>query len=277
MAKKKMTIPDFKKFKAEGRKFAYTTAYDYTMATIVDESEVEIILVGDSLAMCILGRNSTVGVTMDDMNHHIKPVVLGAPNTFVVGDMPFGSYNQSPEQAIANASRMLMETGCDAIKLEGGATMAPTIRRLVDAGVPVMGHIGLTPQTASSMGGFKVQGGTPESAAELLRAAKAIEEAGAFSLVVECVPNSVGKALVEALTIPVLGIGAGVDVDCQVLVSYDLLGMYNGFKPKFVKHFANIRQQMVAGLNQFHEESVTGTFPDESTSFNKPVEIPKLY
>ncbi len=277
MAKKKMTIPDFKKFKAEGRKFAYTTAYDYTMATSVDESEVEIILVGDSLAMCILGRNSTVGVTMDDMIHHIKPVVLGAPNTFVVGDMPFGSYNQSPEQAIANASRMLMETGCDAIKLEGGATMAPTIRRLVDAGVPVMGHIGLTPQTASSMGGFKVQGGTPESAAELLRAAKAIEEAGAFSLVVECVPNSVGKALVEALTIPVLGIGAGVDVDCQVLVSYDLLGMYNGFKPKFVKHFANIRQQMVAGLNQFHEESVTGTFPDESTSFNKPVEIPKLY
>ncbi len=277
MAKKKMTIPDFKKFKAEGRKFAYTTAYDYTMATIVDESEVEIILVGDSLAMCILGRNSTVGVTMDDMIHHIKPVVLGAPNTFVVGDMPFGSYNQSPEQAIANASRMLMETGCDAIKLEGGATMAPTIRRLVDAGVPVMGHIGLTPQTASSMGGFKVQGGTPESAAELLRAAKAIEEAGAFSLVVECVPNSVGKALVEALTIPVLGIGAGVDVDCQVLVSYDLLGMYNGFKPKFVKHFANIRQQMVAGLNQFHEESVAGTFPDESTSFNKPVEIPKLY
>lgn len=277
MAKKKMTIPDFKKFKAEGRKFAYTTAYDYTMATIVDESEVEIILVGDSLAMCILGRNSTVGVTMEDMIHHIKPVVLGAPNTFVVGDMPFGSYNQSPEQAIANASRMLMETGCDAIKLEGGATMAPTIRRLVDAGVPVMGHIGLTPQTASSMGGFKVQGGTPESAAELLRAAKAIEEAGAFSLVVECVPNSVGKALVEALTIPVLGIGAGVDVDCQVLVSYDLLGMYNGFKPKFVKHFANIRQQMVAGLNQFHEESVAGTFPDESTSFNKPVEIPKLY
>ncbi len=277
MAKKKMTIPDFKKFKAEGRKFAYTTAYDYTMATIVDESEVEIILVGDSLAMCILGRNSTVGVTMEDMIHHIKPVVLGAPNTFVVGDMPFGSYNQSPEQAIANASRMLMETGCDAIKLEGGATMAPTIRRLVDAGVPVMGHIGLTPQTASSMGGFKVQGGTPESAAELLRAAKAIEEAGAFSLVVECVPNSVGKALTEALTIPVLGIGAGADVDCQVLVSYDLLGMYNGFKPKFVKHFANIRQQMVAGLNQFHEESVAGTFPDESTSFNKPVEIPKLY
>lgn len=277
MAKKKMTIPDFKKFKAEGRKFAYTTAYDYTMATIVDESEVEIILVGDSLAMCILGRNSTVGVTMEDMIHHIKPVVLGAPNTFVVGDMPFGSYNQSPEQAIANASRMLMETGCDAIKLEGGATMAPTIRRLVDAGVPVMGHIGLTPQTASSMGGFKVQGGTPESAAELLRAAKAIEEAGAFSLVVECVPNSVGKALMEALTIPVLGIGAGVDVDCQVLVSYDLLGMYNGFKPKFVKHFANIRQQMVASLNQFHEESVAGTFPDESTSFNKPVEIPKLY
>ena len=277
MAKTKMTIPDFKKYKAEGRKFAYTTAYDYTMASIVDESDVEIILVGDSLAMCILGRNSTVGVTMDDMIHHIKPVVLGAPHTFVVGDMPFGSYNQSPEQAIANASRMLMETNCDAIKLEGGSEMAPTIRRLVDAGIPVMGHIGLTPQTASSMGGFKVQGGTPESAAELLRAAKAIEAAGAFSLVVECVPSSVGKALTEELSIPVLGIGAGPDVDCQVLVSYDLLGMYNGFKPKFVKHFANIRQQMVEGLNQFHAESVAGTFPDRETSFNKEVEIPKLY
>lgn len=277
MAKTKMTIPDFKKYKAEGRKFAYTTAYDYTMSSIVDESDVEIILVGDSLAMCILGRNSTVGVTMDDMIHHIKPVVLGAPHTFVVGDMPFGSYNQSPEQAIANASRMLMETNCDAIKLEGGSEMAPTIRRLVDAGVPVMGHIGLTPQTASSMGGFKVQGGTPESAAELLRAAKAIEAAGAFSLVVECVPSSVGKALTEELSIPVLGIGAGPDVDCQVLVSYDLLGMYNGFKPKFVKHFANIRQQMVEDLNQLHAESVAGTFPDRETSFNKVVEIPKLY
>ena len=276
MAKKKMTIPDFRKYKEEGRKFAYTTAYDYTMASIVNESDVEVILVGDSLAMCMLGRSTTVGVTMEDMIHHIKPVVLGAPETFVVGDMPFGSYNQSPEQAIANASRMLMETNCDAIKLEG-ANMAPTIRRLVEAGIPVMGHIGLTPQTASSVGGFKVQGGTPESAAALLKAAKEIEAAGAFSLVVECVPKVVGKALRDALEIPVLGIGAGPDVDCQVLVSYDLLGMYYGFKPKFVKHFANIRQLMVDGLNQFHQESVDGTFPDEETSFNKAVDIPKLY
>lgn len=276
-AKKKITVPEIRAIKGTDRRISMVTCYDYTFAKLVDKSDIEMILVGDSLNMLMLGHSGTVGATVDDMIYHIKPVVAGAPHTFVVGDMPFGSYNQSPEQAIANASRMLMETGCDAIKLEGGATMAPTIRRLVDAGVPVMGHIGLTPQTASSMGGFKVQGGTPESAAELLRAAKAIEEAGAFSLVVECVPNSVGKALVEALTIPVLGIGAGVDVDCQVLVSYDLLGMYNGFKPKFVKHFANIRQQMVAGLNQFHEESVAGTFPDESTSFNKPVEIPKLY
>ena len=276
MAKKKMTIPDFRKYKEEGRKFAYTTAYDYTMASIVNESDVEVILVGDSLAMCMLGRSTTVGVTIEDMIHHIKPVVLGAPETFVVGDMPFGSYNQSPEQAIANASRMLMETNCDAIKLEG-ANMAPTIRRLVEAGIPVMGHIGLTPQTASSVGGFKVQGGTPESAAALLKAAKEIEAAGAFSLVVECVPKVVGKALRDALEIPVLGIGAGPDVDCQVLVSYDLLGMYNSFKPKFVKHFANIRQLMVDGLNQFHQESVDGTFPDEETSFNKAVDIPKLY
>jgi 3-methyl-2-oxobutanoate hydroxymethyltransferase len=275
MTKVKMTIPDFKKYKEEGRKFAYTTAYDYTMASIIDESDVEIILVGDSLAMCILGRDTTVGVTMDDMIHHIKPVVLGAPNTFVVGDMPFGSYNQSPEQAIANASRMMMETNCDCVKLEG-ANMAPTIKRMVEAGIPVMGHIGLTPQTSTNVGGFKVQGGTPEEARKLLSSAKEIEEAGAFSIVVECVPKVVAKALTDELMIPVLGIGAGPDVDCQVLVSYDLLGMYNGFKPKFVKHFANIREEMVRGLNQYHKESVEGTFPDEETSFNKKVDIPEL-
>ena len=274
--KKKMTIPDFSKYKAEGRKFAFTTAYDYTMASIVNDSEVEVILVGDSLAMCMLGRNTTVGVTMEDMIHHTKPVVLGAPDTFIIGDLPFGSYNQSIEQAIASGSRLLMETNCDAVKLEG-SNMAPTIERMVNAGIPVVGHIGLTPQTASSVGGFKVQGGTPESAAALLRAAKDIENAGAFSLVLECVPKGVAQAMTEELSIPVMGIGAGPYVDCQVLVSYDLLGMYNGFKPKFVKHFANIREQMVAGFNAYHAESLAGTFPSEEFSFNKAVDIPKLY
>ena len=276
MAKKKMTVLDFKKYKEEGRKFAYVTAYDYTMASIVDDSDVEVILVGDSLGMTMLGYTTTVGVTLDDMIHHIRPVVKGAPNTFVAGDMPFGSYQESPEQAIRSACRMLMETNCDCVKLEGGAVMAPTIRRMVDIGIPVMGHIGLTPQSATSFGGFKVQGGTPEGAKKLIQDAKALEAAGVFSIVLECVPSVVAKAVTEAVSVPVLGIGAGPDVDCQVLVLHDLLGMYKDFTPKFVKKFANIREEMVKGLNQFHEETLSGAFPTPEYSFNKKVEIPPL-
>lgn len=277
MAKKKMTIADFRGYKERGQKFSYVTAYDYTMASIINDSDCEVILVGDSLAMVMLGRSTTVGVTLDDMIHHIKPVVLGAPDTFVVGDMPFGSYNVSIEQAIASGNRILMETNCDCVKLEGGVEYAPTIAAMVKAGIPVMGHIGLTPQTATSLGGFKVQGGTPESAKKLLEDAKALQDAGAFSIVVECVPNVVGEALSKAVDIPILGIGAGKDVDCQVLVTQDLLAMYGDFKPKFVKHFANIREEMVKGLNRFHEETLNGTFPSEEYSFNKSVDIPKLY
>ena len=277
MAKKKMTVLDFKKYKQEGRKFAYCTAYDYTIASIVNDSDVEVILVGDSLAMTMLGRSTTVGVTLDDMIHHIKPVVLGAPDTFIAGDMPFGSYQESPEQAIRSACRILMETNCDCVKLEGGANMARTIKRMVDVGIPVMGHIGMTPQSASSFGGFKVQGGTPEGAKKLIEDAKALEAAGVFSIVVECVPSVVAKALTEAVSVPILGIGAGPDVDCQVLVTHDLLGMYSDFKPKFVKQFAHIREEMVKGLNLFHEESISGAFPTPEYSFNKAVDIPKLY
>ena len=276
MAKKKMTVLDFKKYKEEGRKFAYVTAYDYTTASIVDDSDVEVILVGDSLGMIMLGYSTTVGVTLDDMIHHIRPVVKGAPNTFVAGDMPFGSYQESPEQAIRSACRMLMETNCDCVKLEGGANMAPTIKRMVDVGIPVMGHIGMTPQSATSFGGFKVQGGTPEGAKKLIQDAKALEAAGVFSIVVECVPSCVAKAVTEAVSVPILGIGAGPDVDCQVLVTQDLLGMYGDFKPKFVKQFAHIREEMVKGLNQFHEETLSGAFPTPEFSFNKQVEIPPL-
>ncbi len=277
MAKKKMTIPDFQKYKDEGKKFCFCTAYDYTTASIVNDSDVEIILVGDSLAMVMLGYSSTVGVTMEDMIHHIRPVVKGAPDTFIVGDMPFGAYQESPEQAIHNACRILMETNCDCVKMEGGAKIAPTIRRLVDSGIPVMGHIGMTPQTATSFGGFKVQGGTPESALQLIEDAKALEAAGAFSIVVECVPSMVGKAIADAVRIPILGIGAGPDVACQVLVTQDLLDMYGDFKPKFVKHFAHVRKEMVDGLNLFHEETLSGAFPTPEYSFNKAVEIPRLY
>ena len=272
MAKKKMTVLDFKKFKQEGRKFTYVTAYDYTMASIVNESETEVILVGDSLGMVMLGYSSTVGVTLDDMIHHIRPVVKGAPDTFVVGDMPFGSYQESPEQAIRSACRMLMETNCDCVKLEGGSNMAETIRRMVEVGIPVMGHIGMTPQSATSFGGFKVQGGTPETAAKLVEDAKALEAAGVFSIVVECVPNGVAKAITEAVSVPILGIGAGPYVDCQVLVTQDLLDMYGDFKPKFVKHFAHIRKAMVEGLNAFHEEALSGHFPTPDYSCNRVVE-----
>ncbi len=250
------------------------TAYDYTTASIVDDSDVEVILVVDSLGMIMLGYTTTVGVTLEDMIHHIRPVVKGAPNTFVVGDMPFGSYETGPEQAIASACRILMETNCDCIKLEGGRVMAPTIKRMVNLGIPVMGHIGLTPQSATSFGGFKVQGGTPEGARKLNEDARALENAGAFSIVLECVPSVVAKAVREAVRIPILGIGAGPDVDCQVLLTHDLLGMYGDFKPKFVKQFAQIREAMVEGLNQFHEETLSGAFPTEEFSFNKKVEIP---
>ena len=274
--KHKMTILDFQKYKDEGRKFTYVTAYDYTMASIVNDSECEVILVGDSLGMIMLGYDTTVPVTLDDMIHHIRPVVKGAPDTFVIGDMPFGSYNVSKEQAIQSANRILKETLCDCVKLEGGVNMADTIHAMVEAGIPVMGHIGMTPQTATSFGGFKVQGGTPESARKLIEDAKALEAAGVFSIVVECVPGCVTKAMTEEVHVPILGIGAGPDADCQVLVTQDLLGMYGEFKPKFVKRFADIRAEMVKGLNQFHEESLDGSFPSPEYSFNKQVEIPPV-
>ena len=181
------------------------------------------------------------------------------------------------EQAIETANRITKETLCDCVKLEGGANMAPTIRAMVDAGINVMGHIGMTPQTATSFGGFKVQGGTPESARKLIEDAKALEAAGVFAMVVECVPSVVAKAMQEEVHVPILGIGAGPYVDCQVLVTQDLLGMYGDFKPKFVKHFANIRAEMIKGLNLFHEETLSGAFPTPEYSFNKAVEIPSVY
>lgn len=273
MAKKKMTVPDFKKFKQEGRKFTYVTAYDYTTASIVNESETEVILVGDSLGMVMLGYDTTVGVTLDDMILHIRPVVKGAPDTFIVGDMPFGSYQQSPEQAIASACHILMETHCDCVKLEGGAAMAETIRRMVEVGIPVMGHIGLTPQSASSFGGFKMQGGTPEGAAKLIADARALEAAGVFSIVLECVPSGVAKAVTEAGECAHTRHRRGARMStAQVLLTHDLLDMYGDFKPRFVKHFAHIRKEMVDGLNAFHAEALSGEFPTPEYSFNRVVE-----
>jgi len=274
--KRKMKISDFKAYKSEGRKFSFVTTYDYTMASIVNESEVDIILVGDSLGMIMLGYKGTESVTMEDMIHHTRPVVKGAPNTWVVGDMPFGSYNVSDEEAVRNANRLIKETNCDCIKLEGGIEMVTRIKAIVNAGINVMGHIGLTPQTASALGGFTVQGGTPESALKLIKDAIELEKAGCIAIVLECVPSVVGKAVSEAVSIPILGIGAGPHVDCQVLVGQDMLGMYGDFKPKFAKRFANVRKVMVDALNEFHKETQSGQFPSEEYSFNKEVDIPKL-
>lgn len=274
---KKMNITDFKKYKEEGRKFSFVTAYDYTMASIVNESDCEVILVGDSLGMIMLGYSTTTSVTMDDMIHHIKPVVKGAPNKFVIGDMPFGSYNVSVESALTNANRIIQETNCDAVKLEGGKEIVDKIEAIVKNGIAVVGHIGLMPQRVTQLGGYKVQGGNPEDARKLIEDAIALEKAGVFAIVLECVPSVVAKVITESVKVPIMGIGAGPHVDCQVLVTQDLLGMYGDFKPKFVKQFAQIRKEMVSGLNKFHQETISGEFPSEEFSFNKAVDIDKLY
>ncbi|WP_313163833.1 3-methyl-2-oxobutanoate hydroxymethyltransferase [Sedimentibacter sp.] len=275
--KTKFTVTDFKKYKKEGKKFSFVTAYDYTMASIINESNCEIILVGDSLGMVMLGYTSTTSVTMDDIIHHTKPVVKGAPDTFVISDMPFGSYNTSVEKAVENANRLIKETGCDCVKLEGGEEIIDTIKAIINGGTAVVGHIGLTPQRATQLGGFKVQGSTPESAKNLIETAVLLEKAGVIAIVLECVPSVVAKRITESVSIPVLGIGAGKYVDCQVLVTQDLLGMYNDFKPKFVKRFAQIRNEMIKGLNQFHDETLNGEFPTPEYSFNKEVELDRLY
>lgn len=270
--KKKISVIDAKNCRVNNEKYTMVTCYDYTTATIVNESDINIILVGDSLGMVMMGYESTVPVTMEDMIHHIRGVVKGAPQTLVIGDMPFGSYNVSIEQAITNAIRMMKEGGCDCIKLEGGLEMADTIRAIVKAGIPVMGHIGLTPQTISAMGGFKVQGKSREAAEKLVAAAKAIEDAGAFMIVLEAVPSVVGKYITNSINIPTMGIGAGADCDCQVLILQDMLGMYANFTPKFVKKYADLRETMIEAFNTFHGEVRSKVFPSEEYCYNTKIE-----
>lgn len=271
--KTKITTLDFKKMKEEGRKLRMVTAYDYQMAALVDKTDIELILVGDSLGMVVLGYEGTISVTMEDMIHHIKPVVKGAPNTFIVGDMPFGSYNVSVDKAVENAIRLMKEGGCDCIKLEGGVNIADKIEAIVDAGIPVMAHIGLTPQTSSQLGGFKVQGKDVKAAKEILEDAKAVEAAGAFSVVVECVPAQIGKIISETLEIPTIGIGAGVYCDGQVLVTQDMIGMFDQFVPKFVKQYADVGNMIVEAFNSYGREVQEGKFPGDVHSFNMKQEV----
>ncbi len=270
--KKKLTVNDFKRYMEESRKWTWTICYDYTMASIVDESQTEMILVGDSLGNVMLGLETTLPVTIEMMIHHIKAVVKGAPNTFVIGDMPYGTYNVSCEQAITTANRIMQEGGCDCVKLEGGATVADKIAAIVRSGTPVVGHIGLTPQSISALGGYKVQGVSKLAADKLLADAQAVADAGAFALNLECIPSVVAKRITETIGIPTLGIGAGPHCHCQELNLYDLCGLFDDFKPKFVKRYAELRKPIIDALNAFYEETINETFPTPEYSYNAKVE-----
>lgn len=278
MGKTKMSIPQFKEFKLQRKKFRMVTAYDIAFAAMVEKTPIEMILVGDSLGMVVLGYDSTVPVTMDDMVHHIKPVVKGAPGTFIVGDLPFGSYNVSVEDAIRNGNRIMKEGGADAVKLEGGKNVLHIVEAMVNGGIPVMGHLGLTPQTATQLGGFKVQGKDAAAARQLIEDAKGLEQAGAFAIVLECVPSPVAKLITDEIAIPTIGIGAYPDCDAQVLVTQDLLGIFDRFVPKFVKQYAQLNRQIVEALNLYAQEVVDGTFPGPEHSFGmKEEDLKRLY
>jgi len=267
-SKKKTMIPEFLAMKQEGKKFTMVTAYDYALATQVNKTDIEMILVGDSAAMVMLGYQSTVPIDLDTLLILAKAVVKGAPNTFIVGDMPFLSYEVSKEKAIENAGRFMKEAEVDCVKLEGGKRMADTVAAMAKAGIPVMGHIGLTPQSSSQLGGFRVQGKDLIAAERLLEDALSLEQAGVFSIVLEGIPNPVAQIITERLKIPTIGIGAGPFCDAQVLVIHDLLGLFERFVPKFVKQYAQIGQDIVKALSAFDKEVKTGTFPDEEHSYH---------
>lgn len=253
--------------KASGRRMTMLTAYDASMARLFHSCGIDLLLVGDSLGMVMLGYDSTVPVTMDEMLHHCKAVRRGAPQAFVVGDMPFGSYQVEVEEAVRHGVRFLKEGGVDAVKLEGGLEVCPTVAALVRAGVPVMGHIGLTPQTASQMGGYKVQGKDEESATRLFQEARGLQDAGVFAVVLECIPAQLAQLLSESISIATIGIGAGAGCDGQVLVGHDLLGMFPKFTPGFVKKYADLAPLIEEAVKKYIFEVQENTFPDEAHSF----------
>lgn len=274
----KITTDYFRKAKEKGEKLTMLTAYDYTTASLVDGAGVESILVGDSLGMTMLGYDSTLPVTVDDMVHHTRAVSRGAKNALVIADMPFMSYHVSITDSCINAGRLIKEGGAGAVKLEGGAEFAETIKAIVRCQIPVCAHIGLTPQSINAFGGFKVQGKTAEAARRLLEDAKAVERAGAFAVVIEGVPAAIGKLITENINIPTIGIGAGADCDGQVLVYQDMLGMFPDLKPKFVKQFAAVGDVMTDAFKAYVKEVKDGSFPSEEHTFKiKDDELKKLY
>ncbi|HEY1812688.1 MAG TPA: 3-methyl-2-oxobutanoate hydroxymethyltransferase [Kofleriaceae bacterium] len=267
MKAQRVTIHTLRQMKERGEKIAVLTAYDATFARLFDESGADMLLVGDSLGMVVQGHDTTLPVTLDEIIYHTRAVMRGVRRAHVIGDMPFMTYQASIEQGLANAGRLMKEGGCHSIKLEGGAQHAELVRRLVASGIPVMGHIGLTPQSYHQLGGFKVQGRDHGGRERLLADARALEEAGAYALVLEAIPADIAREITDALTIPTIGIGAGAGCDGQVLVSYDMLGMDESFKPRFVRRFATLGETIKDAVAQYVGEVRGATFPSDAESF----------
>lgn len=274
----KNTVLTFKQAKIEGKKLSMLTAYDYSMAKIIDESSVNGILVGDSLGMVIKGEEDTLSVTMEDIIYHTKAVKKAVKNALLVSDMPFLSYHVSVEQAVSNAGRLIKEGGANAVKLEGGAKFTPQIKAITAAQIPVMGHLGLTPQSVNAFGGFKVQGKSESAVRKLMEDAALLEKAGVFSIVLEGIPEKVAELITKSVSIPTIGIGAGRFCDGQILVYQDILGMFNDFVPKFVKQYANIGKVMRNAISTYVNEVQQGVFPEEKHTFKiDESELKKLY
>jgi 3-methyl-2-oxobutanoate hydroxymethyltransferase len=269
---KKPTVLELKRKK--GERLAMLTAYDYPSARLVAEAGVDLILVGDSLGMVVLGYDSTLPVTVDDMVHHTRATRRGAPDAFVIADMPFLSYS-TPEQALATAARLMKDAGADSVKLEGGAEVAPIVEALVRAGVPVLGHVGLTPQTASALGGYKLQGKDEETARRAVEGAEALDAAGCWGIVLELIPAELARVVTQRVAIPTIGIGAGAHCDGQVLVFHDLVGLFSGFTPTFVKRYAEAGNAIREACARYAEEVRSGAFPGEKQSFGMKEEVLK--
>ena len=268
MSRKKVTVIDLQAYKDSGKPISMLTAYDFTGALLVEKAGVDAILIGDSLGMVIMGLESTVPVTMEEMLHHCRAVARGAKYAHLIGDMPFLSYQAEVPEAIRNAGRMLKEGNVDSVKLEGGREMTPAIKGIVAAGIPVMGHIGLTPQSVSKLGGFRAQGRTATAARRLVEDALALEEAGCYAIVLEAVPAPVAAAITQRLRIPTIGIGAGPECDGQVLVYHDVLGLYDKVQPRFVKEYAHLQQPIVDAFTAFRDDIENHRFPTTEHSFS---------
>ncbi|MGJ3238183.1 MAG: 3-methyl-2-oxobutanoate hydroxymethyltransferase [Anaerolineae bacterium] len=270
---KRLNIRHIQKMKDDHQPITMLTAYDATSARLAEAAEVPMILVGDTLGMVVQGHNSTIPVKLEHMIYHAEIVTRVTERPFVVGDLPFMTYNVSPEQALANSGRLMQEGGVSAVKLEGGELLAPTIKRITDAGMPVMAHIGLTPQSVNQFGGFRVQGKQLDSARQLLRDAQAVQDAGAFAVVLELVPSALSALITETLHIPTIGIGAGNTTDGQVQVFHDILALFDDFVPRHTKRYANLSELMLDAIKQYHDEVTARAFPTEANSFTMSDEV----